>query len=128
MRITVCSGWLAGLAVALGLTGLVAGTLAGMLGVGGGIVIVPVLYQLFTQLGIDESVRMHRTVGTSLATIIPTSIMSSRAHHKRGSLDPELIRRLLPGVLTGVVLGSIGSLAARQSTQARSVDTATNLV
>ena len=101
--------WLAGLAAALLVTGFVAGIMAGLLGVGGGIVIVPVLYHLFTLLGIDESVRMHVTVGTSLATIIPTSIMSSRAHRKRGSLDMSLIKRLMPGVVVGVILGSIAS-------------------
>ncbi|MBA4266196.1 MAG: hypothetical protein C0453_14030, partial [Comamonadaceae bacterium] len=74
------AAWLIGLVLALLATGLVAGTLAGLLGVGGGIVIVPVLFHLFTLLGIDESVRMHVAVGTSLATIIPTSIMSARAH------------------------------------------------
>ena len=101
--------WLLGLAAALGVTGLIAGVLAGLLGVGGGIVIVPVLYHLFTLLGIDESVRMHMAVGTSLATIIPTSIMSSRAHRRRGSLDMGLIRRLMPGVVAGVVTGSLAS-------------------
>ncbi|MFN3496562.1 MAG: sulfite exporter TauE/SafE family protein [Hydrogenophaga sp.] len=103
------AAWLIGLALALLATGLVAGTLAGLLGVGGGIVIVPVLYHLFTLLGIDESVRMHVAVGTSLATIIPTSIMSSRAHRKKGSLDMALIRKLMPSVIVGVVLGSIAS-------------------
>jgi len=99
--------WLAGLAVSLIGTGLVAGVLAGMLGVGGGIVVVPVLYHLFTLLGIDESVRMHLAVGTSLATIIPTSIISSRAHRRRGSFDPELLRKLLPGLVVGVVIGTL---------------------
>lgn len=99
--------WLLGLALALAATGVVAGVLAGLLGVGGGIVIVPVLYHLFTLLGIDESVRMHVTVGTSLATIIPTSIMSSRAHRKRGSLDPILLRKLIPSVVVGVLIGSV---------------------
>ena len=60
--------WLLGLAAALLVTGMIAGVLAGLLGVGGGIVIVPVLYHLFTLLGIDEAVRMHVAVGTSLAT------------------------------------------------------------
>lgn len=101
--------WLLGLAVALLATGLVAGVLAGLLGVGGGIVIVPVLYHLFTLLGIDESVRMHAAVGTSLATIIPTSIMSSRAHRRRGSLDAALLKKLMPGVVVGVIVGSIAS-------------------
>lgn len=101
--------WLLGLATALLATGLVAGVLAGLLGVGGGIVIVPVLYHLFTLLGVDESVRMHAAVGTSLATIIPTSIMSSRAHRRRGSLDMALIQRLMPSVIVGVVAGSVAS-------------------
>ncbi len=103
------TAWLLGLAAALLATGLMAGVLAGLLGVGGGIVIVPVLYHLFTLLGIDESVRMHVTVGTSLATIIPTSILSSRAHRKRGSLDGAMLKRLVPGVVAGVIIGSIAS-------------------
>ncbi|AWI76660.1 hypothetical protein CEW83_16760 [Parazoarcus communis] len=101
--------WLAGLVIALITTGVVAGILAGLLGVGGGIVIVPVLYHLFTLLGIDESVRMHVAVGTSLATIIPTSIMSARAHRRRGSLNPELLRKLIPPVVVGVLIGSVAS-------------------
>lgn len=101
--------WLFGLTGALLVTGLIAGILAGLLGVGGGIVIVPVLYHLFTLLGVDESVRMHVAVGTSLATIIPTSILSSQAHRKRGSLNPALIRQLIPGVLVGVLVGAVAS-------------------
>jgi uncharacterized membrane protein YfcA len=102
-------GWLAGLALSLMVTGIIAGLMAGLLGVGGGIVIVPVLYHLFTFLGIDEAVRMHVAVGTSLATIIPTSIMSSRAHLKRGSLDADILRKLIPGVIVGVVIGAVVS-------------------
>lgn len=101
------TAWLLGLAAALLTTGVVAGILAGLLGVGGGIVIVPVLYHLFTLLGIDESVRMHVAVGTSLATIIPTSIMSARAHRKRGSLNRELLGKLMPPVIVGVLLGTV---------------------
>ena len=99
--------WLLGLAAALLATGVIAGIMAGLLGVGGGIVIVPVLYHLFTLLGIDESVRMHVAVGTSLATIIPTSIMSARAHRKRGSMDKGLLTKLMPGVIIGVIVGTI---------------------
>ena len=102
-------GWLAGLALSLMVTGIIAGLMAGLLGVGGGIVIVPVLYHLFTFMGIDEAVRMHVAVGTSLATIIPTSIMSSRAHLKRGSLDADILRKLIPGVIVGVVIGAVVS-------------------
>jgi len=99
--------WLAGLVCALLLTGAVAGILAGLLGVGGGIVIVPVLYHLFTLLGIDPEVRMHVAVGTSLAAIVPTSIISARAHYKRGGLKPELLRPLIPGTLVGVLIGAL---------------------
>lgn len=99
--------WLAGLILALLLTGAIAGVLAGLLGVGGGIVIVPVLYHLFSLLGVDESVRMHVAVGTSLASIIPTSIISARAHYRRGGLRPELLRPLIPGALLGVLIGSL---------------------
>ena len=99
--------WLLALAASLGLTGLVAGVLAGLLGVGGGIVIVPVLFHLFSLLGIDASVRMHLAVGTSLASIIPTSILSARAHRQRGSLSWPLLRQLLPWVVLGVALGAV---------------------
>lgn len=99
--------WLVSMALALVSTGVVAGVLAGMLGVGGGIVIVPVLYHVFTLMGVDESVRMHVAVGTSLATIVPTSIMSARAHRLRGSLDPAMLKRLVPPVLVGVLIGAV---------------------
>lgn len=101
------TAWVLGLLAALLVTGVVAGLMAGLLGVGGGIVIVPVLYHLFTLLGVDEAVRMHLAVGTSLATIIPTSIMSARAHHRRGSIDKSLLKRLMPGVIVGVIVGTV---------------------
>ena len=68
------------------ITGVVAGVMAGLLGVGGGLVIVPVLVWLFRKLGMDESVVMHLAVGTSLATIVMTSISSVRSHHRRGAV------------------------------------------
>ncbi len=94
---------------ALGLmaTGLIAGVIAGLLGVGGGIVIVPVLYSMFGVIGIDEGIRMHLAVGTSLATIIPTSIRSLRSHAKRGAVDWALLKRWAPGILFGVFLGTV---------------------
>ncbi|MDA3919445.1 MAG: sulfite exporter TauE/SafE family protein [Salinisphaera sp.] len=89
--------WLTCLAGALLLAGLV----------GGGIVIVPVLYNLFAWLGIDGGVRMHVAVATSLATIIPTSIVSARAHYRRGSLDTTLLKSLAPGIVCGVIVGTL---------------------
>lgn len=88
-------------------TGLFAGVLAGLLGVGGGIVIVPVLFHMFTLLGIDEAVRMHLAVGTSLGTIIPTSIRSLRAHQKKGAVDFDLLKRWALPMLAGVIVGTI---------------------
>ncbi|MEO0410491.1 MAG: sulfite exporter TauE/SafE family protein [Pseudomonadota bacterium] len=87
-------------------TGVIAGILAGLLGVGGGIVIVPVLFHMFAALGIDESVRMHLAVGTSLATIIPTSIRSLTAHARRGAVDWSILKSWGPGLLLGTLIGT----------------------
>lgn len=98
---------LALLVAGLALTGIVAGILAGLLGVGGGIVIVPVLYHVFSGIGIDEAVRMHLAVGTSLATIVATSMRSLRAHRAKGAVDSELLRGLALPIIAGVLLGSL---------------------
>ena len=97
------------------LAGALAGMLAGLLGVGGGIVIVPALYHIFGYLDIDDSVRMHLAVGTSLATIIPTGFRSARAHAKRGSFDQELISTWTPAMITGVLLGTWAATLANFS-------------
>jgi uncharacterized membrane protein YfcA len=98
------------LAAMMLLTGAVGGVIAGMLGVGGGIVIVPVLDLVLAALGIDSSVRMHVAVATSLATIIPTAISSSRAHEAKGAVDHDQLRRwgvaIFLGAIAGVLLAS----------------------
>jgi uncharacterized membrane protein YfcA len=86
--------------------GAFAGLIAGLLGVGGGIVIVPALYIVLTAVNIDELIRMHVAVGTSLAIIIPTSIISARSHYKRGSVDVPLLKQWGPPLLGGVVVGA----------------------
>ncbi len=91
---------------ALTATGIAAGIIAGLLGVGGGILIVPVLYHLFLLFGIDADVSMFMAVGTSLATIIATSISSVRAHHKKGAVDWVLLKKWTPGVVIGVASGT----------------------
>jgi uncharacterized protein len=95
------------LAVALSLSGLVAGTLAGLFGVGGGIVLVPVLYHAFAAVGVDESVRMHLAVGTSLATIIPTSIRSVLAHDQRGAVRWPLLKEFSAATAIGTLSGGV---------------------
>lgn len=93
-------------ALAMLLTGIVGGVLAGLLGIGGGIVIVPVLDTVLSLYGTDPAIRMQVAVATSLATIVPTSISSSRAHHRRHSVDIALVRRWAVFVLVGSVAGA----------------------
>lgn len=100
-------------AAALLITGMIAGVLAGLLGVGGGIVIVPVLFLLFPYLGVHDDVRMHLAVGTSLATIIPTSILSARAHHRRGAVDFALLKAWGPAIFVGVLIGGAFGAAVK---------------
>lgn len=104
--------WLT-LAAMMLLTGAVGGVIAGMLGVGGGIVIVPVLDLVLASLGVDSSVRMHVTVATSLATIIPTAISSSRAHEAKGAVDRDQLKRWSIAIFLGAIAGVI--LASRVS-------------
>lgn len=85
--------------------GVAAGVIAGLLGVGGGIVVVPVLEWVFELLGVPADVRMHAAVGTSLAVIIPTSIASARAHHQRGAVDVPLAKRWTPFIVIGAAIG-----------------------
>ena len=94
------------LGAAMLVTGTVAGVLAGLFGIGGGIVIVPVLETALGLAGVDPAIRMHVAVGTSLATIIPTSVSSARAHHARQSVDVDIVNRWAVFVLAGALLGA----------------------
>lgn len=94
---------------AIAASGALGGLLAGLLGVGGGIIVVPVLDAALEIAGVPSGAAMHLAVATSMATIIPTSVSSSRSHARRGSVDFELMRRWS----VPIVLGSLaGSLAA----------------
>lgn len=95
------------LVAALLATGAVAGVLAGLLGVGGGIVIVPMLYYVFGALDFPPETRMHVAVGTSLATIVPTSLASMRAHFKRRAVQTALLRDFGPAIFLGAALGAL---------------------
>lgn len=95
------------LAAGLLFAGAVTGVLAGVFGVGGGAVIVPVLYETFRILGVPDDIRMPLCVGTSLAIIIPTSIRSFNAHRKRGAADLSIIRIWALPVIAGVVGGGL---------------------
>ena len=88
-------------------TGVVAGLLAGLLGVGGGIVIVPILFLVLEGLDFPDETLMQVAVATSLATIIPTSVSSARAHHAKGNVDMALLRRWAPWIFLGALLGGL---------------------
>ena len=94
--------------------GLIAGLLAGLLGVGGGLVIVPMLVFCFVKQDIQPEVIMHLALGTSLASIIFTSISSFMSHHRRGAVDWTIVKRIVPGILIGTFLGTF--VASRLST------------
>ena len=96
-----------GLIAILLATGAVAGVISGLLGVGGGIVIVPVLFVVFVALDVDADVLMHVAVGTSLATIIFTGFVSARAHWQKGGVDTALLRGWGPAIAAGVVAGTV---------------------
>ena len=88
-------------------TGAFAGLLAGLLGVGGGLLIVPILALSFATQGIADEVQMHLAVGTSLATIIFTSLSSIYAHHRRGAVAWPVFRAMTPGIILGALLGAV---------------------
>ena len=92
--------------MALAATGVFAGVLAGLLGVGGGIVIVPVLFFLFQGFGVSAESAMLVATATSLATIVPTSISSIRSHHQKGNVDFALLKDWAAFILLGVLFGS----------------------
>jgi uncharacterized membrane protein YfcA len=104
---------LAWLAVALVAAGLVTGFLAGLLGIGGGGVLVPVLFETFGFIGVPEEIRMQMVLGTSFAIIVPTTWRSFTSHRARGASDLTVVKRLGPfivaGVLAGVLLVSVVS-------------------
>lgn len=89
--------------------GLAAGFVAGLLGVGGGLVMVPVLAWAFAAQGFATDYNIHMALATSLAVIVPTSISSLRAHHAHGAVDWLAVRRIVPGILAGTLLGSLAA-------------------
>ena len=100
----------------LGIAAAVAGFMAGLLGVGGGIIIVPALYYAFTVLDFDIATRMHLSVGTSLAIIIPTSIISSKTHMEYDAVDFKLVKSFGIFIVLGVIGGTFLAVNLKTST------------
>lgn len=105
---------LTGLAVMYISVGLIAGVLAGLLGVGGGLVIVPMLVFCFTKQGMPNELIMHLSLGTSMASIVFTSVSSFMSHHRHGAVEWAIVKRIVPGILVGTFFGSY--IASRLST------------
>jgi len=95
------------LILALFIGGALTGFMAGLLGIGGGAILVPILYELFRFLGVDQNILMHLSVGTSLAVILPTSIQSARKHDARGALDRALVKSMALPLIIGVGIGTL---------------------
>jgi uncharacterized membrane protein YfcA len=95
------------LVLALSVTGMISGIFAGLLGVGGGSIIVPALAIAFGIMGTSDDVGQHVAVASSLAIIIPTGIMSARAHNRRGAVDGSILRLWAPFVLGGCLIGGL---------------------
>jgi len=95
--------------LAIAASGVVSGLLAGIFGVGGGAILVPVFYQVFGLVGVDEVVRMHLSVGSSLAIIIPTSLRSYAAHRAKGAVDDDLLRSFIISIPAGVIIASLSA-------------------
>ncbi len=100
----------------LAVIGAFAGVMAGLLGVGGGIILVPAFYYAFSGLGYDNAQLMQICLGTSLATIIFTSVRSVLSHHKKGAVDWKILRGWAPGIALGAVLGVVAATGLRSAT------------
>jgi hypothetical protein len=99
-EIALLALWIAG-------AGILVGILAGLFGIGGGAIIVPVLYEVFRVIGVPEEVRIQTCIGTSLAIIVPTTIRSYLGHKKKGAVLPEVVRIWTLPAIFGVAIGSV---------------------
>ena len=109
------SGEIVNLLLVLSIAASVAGFMAGLLGVGGGIIMVPALYYAFTVLDFDLATRMHISVGTSLAIIVPTSIISAKTHMEHKAVDVNLVKSFGIFIVLGVIGGTFLAVNLRTS-------------
>ena len=107
MVLSVPPGEIALLVVAVVVAGVATGILAGLFGIGGGAIIVPVLYEIFRILGVPEEVRMQLCVGSSMAIIIPTTIRSYMTHRAKGAVLVDVMRQWALPAVAGVAIGSV---------------------
>ena len=99
------------LIIELALLGLATGFLAGLLGIGGGMIMVPFISAILAARGVAPGLSVKMAIATSMATIIFTSISSVRAHHKRGAVRWDVVKALAPGIVLGAMVASLGVFA-----------------
>jgi len=104
------------LIVELALLGIGTGFLAGLLGIGGGMLMVPFITLILANRGVSADLSVKMAIATSMATIIFTSLSSVRAHHQRGAVRWDIVRRLAPGIVAGSIVGSLGVFALLKGT------------
>jgi uncharacterized protein len=107
-EIALLAVWIAG-------AGILVGVLAGLFGIGGGAVIIPVLYEVFRALGVPEDLRMQLCIGTSLSIIVPTTVRSYLEHKKKGAVIPQVLRVWTAPAVVGVAIGSVTAAYAPSS-------------
>jgi uncharacterized membrane protein YfcA len=107
-EIVLLAFWIAGAGVAVGV-------LAGLFGIGGGAIIVPVLYEVFRALNVPEDLRMQMCIGTSIAIIVPTTVRSYYAHKKKGAVVAEVVRAWAVPSVVGVAIGAVIATSAPAS-------------
>src|SRR5215813_13973192 len=100
------------LAAAIVVGGIISGFLAGLFGIGGGAIVVPVLFEVFRFLGVPEAVHMQLCIGTSLAIMAPTNIRSYLTHRATGAVLTDVVRQWTPGVIVGIAIGSLVATVA----------------
>ena len=100
----------------LAVLGIATGFLAGLLGIGGGMLMVPFITLILNQRGVGPDLSVKMAIATSMATIIFTSISSVRAHHQRGAVRWDIVQRLAPGIVVGSLIGSLGVFALLKGT------------
>ena len=99
------------LVVQLAVLGLVTGFLAGLLGIGGGMIMVPLISAILSGRGVEPGLAVKMAIATSMATIIFTSVSSVRAHHQKGAVRWDIVKRLAPGIVLGAMVASLGVFA-----------------
>ena len=103
------------LLLAMGASAVIVGFMAGFFGIGGGLIMVPILFYMFSFVGVEQTIIMHLAIGTSFSIIIPTSIISTMTHMKFKSVDLGIVKTFGVFVVIGVILGTMFAVSLKTS-------------